>query len=211
LIAENLEGGPISIAYDGEEEVGGTPCWVVRVSEQQRERVTRYWVEPSQGFLPLQEKMSVRGEQALVTKLLEVEPCRGGRWIPRHAIVVSRISGSPDRVRVREVRFTEISVDDPPAKEALQLKLAEGTRVHDAVHEFTWPAGKRGMPLAIDLRTYDADSLRSGLRSFQVHPERSSGLWRVVVLLNVIVLLGAGIGWFVWRRRKAAPPDPASF
>lgn len=208
LIEQGLEtGGPVC-TYEGETEMDGRKCLMIAMRDQLSRR---YWVDPERGFLPVRLEMT-EGKSVVAARLVEIQECSRGRWLPRYAITAMGQQGA-DAVFFRAVRFTQVEVDKEPSADALRLELPAGTRVVDTVKtKRTWRAGQGGGPATIDMQEYEGVVIpeRSAQPDattgvFATAPDedlaaRGTPTWLLFLFGSLAVLVIAAVMWKVTRR-----------
>ena len=208
LLADPQERECLS-AGAGFKEWEGRPVYAVGFNWTRYQEIRWFYLDPGQGYLPVYctwespHSPAVNGIPATESFLTSARSCSKGRWFPERSICLQHLGVEP-RVRVIEIKVTELEVDKRPTKEDFALTIRAGTSVNsDLVRE-------NGFVFHQDEKVGPDDVAQVWALFEQSRPDgtgrvipRSSGWWRWAGLAVGVLLAAWGMSRIIRRHRAA--------
>jgi hypothetical protein len=189
--------------YEGPQVVRGKSLQVVATFYDDK-ICNRFWVDPDQGYLPLQwfsycqgctDNRGDDGKVAAVHAILDIKECSGKRFIPTRAVYVQT---EPDRgdgpYWLRYMQLVEFDAEKRPAPETFRLKVPFGTSISNGLSGVHYRANE---PEYTDI---DPDNLpevtheMADVTLSATLPPPTSSSFRMVWIAGVVLLNAIGVG-----------------
>lgn len=160
---EKAKKGELEFKYEGEVDLDGTECWLLRFDDMVGGVTIRYWAAPKFGFgTPLVKFSKMEsGEDTVVLRSESFVHCGNGGWLPKMNVTVfpvRRGPGRPEEFRFRSIEFLKFQDDEPLALEDIALRIPKGVPVFDGIANFEWDSSNESLcPNGLfDLQAYDS-------------------------------------------------------
>jgi hypothetical protein len=199
---ENKDGRR-AIRYEGSQELRGNQVEVISCLSDGKVG-ERYWVDPSRGYLVVQQvrycigctgKPADDGAVCFVDAVTASQKCSRDRWIAQRAVnvAVHEWMKSNEPMSCREVELVEFDAENRPLADTFKLKVPLGTSisngitgVHYRAHEPEWAILD---PASLPAVTHE---MAEATLAFNPSPPRGRATWWVisgVVAVNVLAAL----------------------
>jgi hypothetical protein len=138
IMGHRLTHGPNRLVADtatydtiflGKKTVAGREAIGIRCTKKQTGEVFEYWLDPSQGYLPLQMNLTMIDKRIRVTQLMSALLCSGGRWFPERVLSTMPKKPGDTELLVNEMLVTELDADSKLSPDDFYLKAPAGAQV----------------------------------------------------------------------------------
>lgn len=148
-----------------------------------------FYLDPERGYLPIEMQSFMNGQVFAHTFTTDVRACSNNRWFPERTVIAWPKPGDDGPLRVRELRITELEVDEPPDDDEFALVAPQDLRFHNGVDNTARVKVEAGRRIHVDdLPALVAESEHRILPS-DAPLSASSSLRRWLIAANVAILL----------------------